>query len=594
MPHPGSRPLPGLRIDRVEVLGTELDYLIVRVAGAWERAPIEPPRAVLLISDKLEQVRFDPLQETSRAAVRAARGSAPFRATYSVPVELRPTLEGELALDVGGRRVAVPPLGSLDEPPDTSGKVVGRAELAERRARRAEQAEETNARRAADAEEALAGLEADLAKLELRLERATLDRDDLEVALAERERQARRAEQRAEAEQRRREEAVDEVSEQARRAGRQHEALAAQLAVAQGEADGLAAEAEHLRRRIAETEHAAVAPVPAPAPAGEAGETPTRPDRLRGESRHAQRLASDPPRVAPAQRARTGPLDRELIAAERALSQASGPPRARRAELAPGDATEAAVLRRELGHRDALIAELRGALDRERSVAAADAAAMERTVAELRSEVQATLARAQAVTSGADEALVRDVTVSAGRALAGAETRIDEAQQAVRSLQEELAHEREQAAAAHDALRAEVQRERAVAAELASAAARAPAGMEAAGHWARAAARLDQELAAARETDVHAERIARLEATVGELLAGRARRAARVLRRTLGSRRPGCRKRSASSSRATPRPRRGSSSSWSPARPRRRRPRWTTTCAWSRSAASPSRSGRAP
>jgi chromosome segregation ATPase len=91
--------------------------------------------------------------------------------------------------------------------------VVDRAVLAERRARRAELAEQAIARRAEEAERALAELEGELAKLELRLERATDERAELMASLSEVTRDARAASQRAEAERRRREESVAEASE---------------------------------------------------------------------------------------------------------------------------------------------------------------------------------------------------------------------------------------------------------------------------------------------------------------------------------------------------------------------------------------------
>lgn len=163
-----------------------LESLLVRVAGSWTLAPpphLAPPG--LLIGAGSEE-RIEPLSETSGAAARAAPGERPFRATYSVPDELVAMLSEALLLDFGGVRLTLPePEAAEGElPAGVQGNVVDRAELAERRAKRAEAAEESLAARASEAESALGDMELDLARLELQLRRAEEERDDLAERLA--------------------------------------------------------------------------------------------------------------------------------------------------------------------------------------------------------------------------------------------------------------------------------------------------------------------------------------------------------------------------------------------------------------------------
>src|SRR5438034_3198461 len=183
MVDPGSRPeeAAGLRIDAVEVLPTDMRAVLLRVAGAWEGP--RPPRLqapVLVLREGGREHRIEALPETSGAAARAAPEPQAFRAAFSVPDGLAPLLEAEAAeLDLGPVTVRLPSPtapGEEAEADEEEGTVVDRAVLAERRARRAELAEEANAQRAGEAEQASAKLEGELGKLELRLAEATAER----------------------------------------------------------------------------------------------------------------------------------------------------------------------------------------------------------------------------------------------------------------------------------------------------------------------------------------------------------------------------------------------------------------------------------
>jgi hypothetical protein len=245
-------------VDRVDVVPTDLGTVLVRVEGRWEG----PAVAVRLAVGSPER-RFHPLAETSQASARVAAGEGALRATFSVSDDLRrAVMTGEMRLLVGERAVALPApsVPPEDEAEETAGAtVVDRAVLAERRARRAELAEEANARRAAEAERALRDLESELAKLELRLERAESERATLEERVAEQTRAARAADQRAHAERRRREEALEEAATRTAESEDAARRLGERLEAAQDRATTLSREAESLRRRVAEAEQAAAA-----------------------------------------------------------------------------------------------------------------------------------------------------------------------------------------------------------------------------------------------------------------------------------------------------------------------------------------------
>ena len=262
MNEPSSREDPrrlALSVEGVDVLPTDLDRFLVRVAGAWESGAARPearPELVLLEGD--DELRFPALPETSGAAEKAAPEAEAFRATFSVPESLEPSLAGPLRLALGEALVELPAARLPGAAPDApaGGMVIDRAVLAERRARRAELAEEANARRAEDAEAALRDLEAELGKFEVRLERALDERAALESRLVEREREARAAAQREFAERRRREEVSEESSARVREAERAASEIRLRLREAEARATGLAGDVERLRRRAAENEHA--------------------------------------------------------------------------------------------------------------------------------------------------------------------------------------------------------------------------------------------------------------------------------------------------------------------------------------------------
>src|SRR4051812_22320741 len=93
----------GLRLERVDLVPTELGVVLVRVSGRWEGDP-SPGAAVLHLGERA----FEPLPETSTAAARAAAENA-FRATFSIGDELRPALDSEaLRLEVGTESFELP------------------------------------------------------------------------------------------------------------------------------------------------------------------------------------------------------------------------------------------------------------------------------------------------------------------------------------------------------------------------------------------------------------------------------------------------------------------------------------------------------
>ena len=145
-------------------------------------------------------------------------------------------------------------------PPDESprshaeGNVVDPAVLAERRAQRAELAEQVAVRRAADAQALAAELSGERARLEAELEEARREPERLSRLVAERERALRAAEQRAHAEEAQRIETTEQLAERIRR----HEAELAELTERSERAEQLAQErAAELNARGARAEQLA-------------------------------------------------------------------------------------------------------------------------------------------------------------------------------------------------------------------------------------------------------------------------------------------------------------------------------------------------
>ncbi|MDQ3768741.1 MAG: hypothetical protein M3370_04565, partial [Actinomycetota bacterium] len=201
---PGGSDSPvRLEVDRVEWVPGARGALEVRVFGAW-RGDVPAGLAFLLIDDERHRHMFPALSTPPPS--RPGQWSAAF----PVPGELRPLLNGPLAMRVGVDEVVLPPAqaGATQEPEPA--EVVDRAVLAERRARRAELAEEELARRAVEAERASAALEAQLGGLEERLREVIAQRDAARAQLHERDRALLSATQREHAERALREEAEEE------------------------------------------------------------------------------------------------------------------------------------------------------------------------------------------------------------------------------------------------------------------------------------------------------------------------------------------------------------------------------------------------
>ena len=495
----------GLRVERVDLVPTDMGTIVVRVAGRWAGDPV-PAVPVLRAGDR----RFDALRESSGAAERAAGGEGAFRAAFAVPEELRPSLLGPLRMTVGETEVSLPAANEVEGVPSgAAGTVVDRAVLAERRARRAELAEEEGARRAEEAEGSVAALEAELAKLELRLEQASSERAELQARLADAARDARAASQRAHAERRRREEAIEDAADRADEAEREAARLRARLQVGDERARALAREAEALRRRVSEAEQiSATAEIARRQAEHEA--TAARP-RL-GEDRHrllrqeatlaalrpppARRPPTLPDRPGPARDGLSGLLSAEERMV-RARAREAGPAdlreESRRAAGAVADAAWAlseardavgsvsggvdavrAELARVEAERDALAAErerLAGAraaaeaqsrrLREELSLQAESQARAERAVADLAGRVEELQEAAAAARRGAEaEAAVRELSSAAADALREAERRIGEAHRAASEAQDRLDAERADRERAEREMRAAFEAER--------------------------------------------------------------------------------------------------------------------------------------
>ena len=178
--------LQGLVIEAVEWLPSGADSGLVRVRGRWsapEAARPGLPELGLRAGDG--DHRFESLPDA-----RFARDPASWRGSYLVPAAL--VAAGPSALWVewpGGVRSGLPPLApglatveapaeaapAVEEP--AGGQVIDRAVLAERRARRAEAAEQAQTRVAAEALRAVEALELQSAELERRLAEAVAERD---------------------------------------------------------------------------------------------------------------------------------------------------------------------------------------------------------------------------------------------------------------------------------------------------------------------------------------------------------------------------------------------------------------------------------
>ncbi len=481
----------GLRVQRVDLVSTDLGTIVVRVAGRWEGEPVAAV-PILHVGDR----EFRALSESSDAAERAAPDPAAFRAAFSVPEELRPSLLGGLRLTFGDAELTLPAANEIDgEPSGRRGTVVDRAVLAERRARRAEVAEGELAQRAEEAESTVAALEAELAKLELRLEQASSERAELEARLADTTREARTAAQRAHAEHRRREEAVEEAAERIDEAEQDAARLRARVEAGAERTRVLSREIETLRRRVAEAEHAAAAADAARRRAEEDARTarPALGERrlatLRAERVLAQRgrIRAATAAVAPALRAThadepgiaasalldaerralaarrraTGPVElREesrraaaavaeaawtLAEARDAMGGAAGRVSAASAELARAEAERAALLaegQRLAEARAAAEAQARRLRD-ELATQSRSRGRAEQAIAALGQRIDELQAAARAARrSAAAESALRQLSAAASEALVEAERRIAEAHRAATEAQDRLDEER--------------------------------------------------------------------------------------------------------------------------------------------------------
>lgn len=165
-----------LDVDRVEWLAASPDAVEVRVVGRWRGVPpVVAPE--LLAAGR----RFQPAEHGTHQGGWQAR--------FSVPIELRPRLEEPLALRVGDAELALP--AALPGPADEGAaprpaQIVDHAVLAERRARRAEGADESLVRRAQAAEEQAATLRRQLGHVEQRLGDVSDEREAFKRELARR------------------------------------------------------------------------------------------------------------------------------------------------------------------------------------------------------------------------------------------------------------------------------------------------------------------------------------------------------------------------------------------------------------------------
>ena len=227
------------------------DAIEVRVFGAWLGATVPPP-VELVVGDS----------RTPALPDAPAAGAPPsWSAAFLAPIDVRAAVEaGEASIEAGDAAVrlsaGVPgPLPGHEAAP--GGTLVDPAVLAERRARRAELAEQSGSGRAATADQTVATLRMQLGHLEERLAGAASERDRLAARVADAERRLRLAEQREEAERRRRAELEEETLAARREAETELQDLRGRLAGAEEVAAAIEQELGHARRRRGSAERAA-------------------------------------------------------------------------------------------------------------------------------------------------------------------------------------------------------------------------------------------------------------------------------------------------------------------------------------------------
>ncbi len=249
--NPDRQPL-ALDVQQVVWLPSSPTAIEVRVFGAWSGSTVPPAVELVVGSSRVAAQRDAP-----------AAGAPPaWSAAFLAPVEWRAALEaGEGRLEAGDVAVALPPAvpGTMGEVIDDEpgGTVVDPAVLAERRARRAELAEQSAFERAATAEQTVETLRTQLGHLEERLAGAATERDRLAARVADAERRLRLAEQREEAERRRRTELEEETLATRRDVEAELVELRDRLAGAEEVTAAIEQELHHARRRQAAAERAA-------------------------------------------------------------------------------------------------------------------------------------------------------------------------------------------------------------------------------------------------------------------------------------------------------------------------------------------------
>ena len=244
--HP--RALRGPEVRSVEWMAHSSTEVLVRVLARWAGA--RPAGAPVLFVSAADGVR-----DFSAVAHGHPDDGQPedWLATFMVPIELRADLAGGLSMRAGELELRLPGArtGGVDaERP--SAQVIDRAVLAERRARRAELAEDSLNRRAAAAEAQAENLERQLRNLEQRLADASGERERLQAELGERERDLKRALQREYAEQRLRVESEENLLETERAKRAEIERLRDLLSDTEREAETLSEDMEQVRREAAE------------------------------------------------------------------------------------------------------------------------------------------------------------------------------------------------------------------------------------------------------------------------------------------------------------------------------------------------------
>jgi len=250
-----------LQIDDVVARPDGPADLRVEVTGHWRQSPFEPDSIpVLVIDDGRRSHRFTAVPF---AAADSAESASAFEATFVVPAALGARLVAPLVLLVGAVAIPLPDarLAAPGEPAEDG--PLDPVAIAERRARRAEEAEQVQLRRAARAQTEVRRLQAAVGEMDERLTE-TSARHQAEVArlaesLAEREREARVAAQRAHAEQHRREERETETGDRTRRLVAKIDALRLAAQEAQTRALTVERELERVSRAEAEARHAAAA-----------------------------------------------------------------------------------------------------------------------------------------------------------------------------------------------------------------------------------------------------------------------------------------------------------------------------------------------